>query len=95
MITRTLGTSRLDVSALGPGCLGLNHGYGRAVCDEAGVTASRSAHAVQPVAAVQSEYSLWWREPENKILPTLAELGIGFVPIRDRYPAAMQARINR
>ena len=41
---------------------------------------SRKAHAVQPVAALQSEYSLWWREPEAEILPTLEELGIGFVP---------------
>lgn len=40
----------------------------------------RCAHAVQPVAALQSEYSLWWREPEAEILPTLEELGIGFVP---------------
>ena len=40
----------------------------------------RRAHAVQPVTALQSEYSLWWREPETKVLPTLAELGIGFVP---------------
>ena len=40
----------------------------------------RRAHAVQPVTALQSEYSLWWREPEAEILPTLAELGIGFVP---------------
>ncbi|GAB3728420.1 aldo/keto reductase [Spirosoma lituiforme] len=47
---------------------------------EAGVQSIRKAHAVQPVAALQSEYSLWWREPENEILPTLAELGIGFVP---------------
>jgi aryl-alcohol dehydrogenase-like predicted oxidoreductase len=47
---------------------------------EAGVTAIRRAHAVQPVAALQSEYSLWWREPEAEILPTLEELGIGFVP---------------
>jgi aryl-alcohol dehydrogenase-like predicted oxidoreductase len=47
---------------------------------EAGVTTIRKAHAVQPVAALQSEYSLWWREPENEILPTLEELGIGFVP---------------
>ena len=47
---------------------------------EAGVEAIRSAHAVQPVAALQSEYSLWWREPEQEILPTLEELGIGFVP---------------
>jgi aryl-alcohol dehydrogenase-like predicted oxidoreductase len=47
---------------------------------EAGVNTIRRAHAVQPVAALQSEYSLWWREPEAEILPTLAELGIGFVP---------------
>ena len=47
---------------------------------EAGVAAIRKAHAVQPVAALQSEYSLWWREPEAEILPLLEELGIGFVP---------------
>ncbi|RUU90818.1 aldo/keto reductase [Mesorhizobium sp. M7A.F.Ca.MR.176.00.0.0] len=47
---------------------------------EAGVRTIRRAHAVQPVAAVQSEYSLWWREPEEAILPVLEELGIGFVP---------------
>ena len=47
---------------------------------EAGVQTIRRAHAVQPVAALQSEYSLWWREPEQDILPTLAELGIGLVP---------------
>jgi aryl-alcohol dehydrogenase-like predicted oxidoreductase len=47
---------------------------------EAGTTAIRRAHAVQPVTALQSEYSLWWREPESKIFPTLEELGIGFVP---------------
>jgi aryl-alcohol dehydrogenase-like predicted oxidoreductase len=47
---------------------------------EAGVQTVRRAHAVQPVAALQSEYSLWWREPEQEILPTLEELGIGFVP---------------
>lgn len=47
---------------------------------EAGVEAIRRAHAVQPVTALQSEYSLWWREPETEILPTLEELGIGFVP---------------
>jgi aryl-alcohol dehydrogenase-like predicted oxidoreductase len=47
---------------------------------EAGVQTIRGAHAVQPVAALQSEYSLWWREPEQEILPTLEELGIGFVP---------------
>ena len=47
---------------------------------EAGVDTIRRAHAVQPVTALQSEYSLWWREPEDEILPTLGELGIGFVP---------------
>jgi aryl-alcohol dehydrogenase-like predicted oxidoreductase len=47
---------------------------------EAGVKTIRRAHAVQPVTALQSEYSLWWREPEQEILPTLEELGIGFVP---------------
>ncbi|MFV0359433.1 aldo/keto reductase [Tropicimonas sp.] len=47
---------------------------------EAGVDTIRRAHAVQPVAALQSEYSLWWREPEQAILPVLEELGIGFVP---------------
>jgi aryl-alcohol dehydrogenase-like predicted oxidoreductase len=47
---------------------------------EAGVKNIRRAHAVQPVAALQSEYSLWWREPEEQILPVLEELGIGFVP---------------
>lgn len=47
---------------------------------EAGVKTIRRAHAVQPVTALQSEYSLWWREPEDEIIPTLEELGIGFVP---------------
>src|SRR5438128_613779 len=47
---------------------------------EAGVRTIRRAHAVQPVTAVQSEYSLWWRRPEDELLPTLDELGIGFVP---------------
>ncbi|MCG4273143.1 aldo/keto reductase [Acetobacter senegalensis] len=47
---------------------------------EAGVDTIRRAHAVQPVTALQSEYSMWWREPEKEIIPTLTELGIGFVP---------------
>src|SRR5947208_3508270 len=47
---------------------------------EAGTQTIRRAHAVQPVTALQSEYSLWWREPEEEVLPTLEELGIGFVP---------------
>lgn len=47
---------------------------------EAGAQTIRRAHAVQPVTVLQSEYSLWWREPEQEVLPTLEELGIGFVP---------------
>ena len=47
---------------------------------EAAAATIRRAHAIQPVAAVQSEYSLWWREPEREVLPTLEALGIGFVP---------------
>ncbi|HEV8266659.1 MAG TPA: aldo/keto reductase, partial [Thermoanaerobaculia bacterium] len=47
---------------------------------EAGAKTIRRAHAVQPVSALQSEYSVWWREPEEEVLPTLEELGIGFVP---------------
>ncbi|MBK8183049.1 MAG: aldo/keto reductase [Candidatus Competibacteraceae bacterium] len=47
---------------------------------EPGIQTIRRAHAIQPVTAVQSEYSLWWREPETELLPTLEELGIGFVP---------------
>jgi len=47
---------------------------------EAGVRTIRRAHAVQPVTALQSEYSLWWRQPEQEVIPTLEELGIGFVP---------------
>jgi aryl-alcohol dehydrogenase-like predicted oxidoreductase len=47
---------------------------------EAGVASLRRAHAVQPVAALQSEYSMWWREPESEVLPACEELGVGFVP---------------
>src|ERR1700739_3881837 len=47
---------------------------------EAGMQTIRRAHVVQPVTALQSEYSLWWREPEREVLPTLEELGIGLVP---------------
>jgi aryl-alcohol dehydrogenase-like predicted oxidoreductase len=49
---------------------------------EAGVQTVRRAHTVQPVTALQSEYSLWWRAPEMEVLPTLEEFGIGFVPFR-------------
>ncbi len=59
---------------------------------EAGPTTIRRAHAVQPVTALQSEYSLFWREPEQVILPTLAELGIGFVPFSRWAAASSPAR---
>jgi aryl-alcohol dehydrogenase-like predicted oxidoreductase len=59
---------------------------------EAGVEAIRRAHAVHPVAALQSEYSLWWREPEAEILPLPKELGIGFVIPRRSSSARMAQR---
>ena len=61
---------------------------------EAGVNTIRKAHAVQPVAALQSEYSLWWREPEAEILPTLQELGIGFVPFSPLGKGFLTGKIN-
>lgn len=61
---------------------------------EAGVEAIRRAHAVQPVSALQSEYSLWWREPESEILPTLEELGIGFVPFSPLGKGFLTGRID-
>lgn len=61
---------------------------------EAGVQAIRKAHAVQPVAALQSEYSLWWREPEKEILPLLEELGIGFVPFSPLGKGFLTGAIN-
>lgn len=61
---------------------------------EAGAQSIRKAHAVQPVAALQSEYSLWWREPENEILPTLEELGIGFVPFSPLGKGFLTGAIN-
>ena len=61
---------------------------------EAGVGSIRKAHAVQPVAALQSEYSLWWREPENEIIPTLEELGIGFVPFSPLGKGFLTGAIN-
>jgi aryl-alcohol dehydrogenase-like predicted oxidoreductase len=61
---------------------------------EAGVQTIRRAHAVQPVAALQSEYSLWWREPEREILPTLEELGIGFVPFSPLGKGFLTGRID-
>src|SRR5208283_5051786 len=61
---------------------------------EAGVKTIRRAHAVQPVAALQSEYSLWWREPEDEILPTLEELGIGFVPFSPLGKGFLTGAIN-
>jgi aryl-alcohol dehydrogenase-like predicted oxidoreductase len=61
---------------------------------EAGVQSIRRAHAVQPVAALQSEYSLWWREPEQDILPVLEELGIGFVPFSPLGKGFLTGAIN-
>ena len=61
---------------------------------EAGVQTIRRAHAVQPVAALQSEYSLWWREPEQEILPVLEELGIGFVPFSPLGKGFLTGAIN-
>src|ERR1700760_2065029 len=61
---------------------------------EAGVRTIRRAHAVQPVTALQSEYSLWWREPEREILPTLEELGIGFVPFSPLGRGFLTGAIN-
>lgn len=61
---------------------------------EASTATVRRAHAVQPVAAVQSEYSLWWREPERELLPTLQELGIGFVPFSPLGRGFLTGAIN-
>jgi len=61
---------------------------------EAGVQTIRRAHAVQPVTSLQSEYSLWWREPEQEILPALAELGIGFVPFSPLGKGFLTGKIN-
>ncbi|MBX5202881.1 aldo/keto reductase [Rhizobium sp. NZLR1] len=61
---------------------------------EAGAQTIRRAHAVQPVTALQSEYSLWWREPEQEILPTLEELGIGFVPFSPLGKGFLTGSIN-
>ncbi len=61
---------------------------------EAGANTIRRAHAVQPVSALQSEYSMWWREPEREILPLLAELGIGFVPFSPLGKGFLTGAIN-
>jgi aryl-alcohol dehydrogenase-like predicted oxidoreductase len=61
---------------------------------EAGVRSIRTAHAVQPVTALQSEYSLWWREPEAQILPALEELGIGFVPFSSLGKGFLTGKID-
>jgi aryl-alcohol dehydrogenase-like predicted oxidoreductase len=61
---------------------------------EAGVQTIRRAHAIQPVTAVQSEYSLWWRRPEAEVLPTLEELGIGFVPYSPLGKGFLTGKVN-
>lgn len=62
---------------------------------EAGVQTIRRAHAVQPVTALQSEYSLWWREPEKEVIPTLEELGIGFVPFSPLGKGFLTGKIDQ
>lgn len=62
---------------------------------EAGAQTIRRAHAVQPVAALQSEYSLWWREPEAEVIPTLEELGIGFVPFSPLGKGFLTGKISQ
>src|SRR6476469_5998629 len=61
---------------------------------EAGIQTIRRAHAVQPVTALQNEYSLWWRRPEEEVLPTLEELGIGFVPFSPLGRGFLTGRMN-
>jgi len=61
---------------------------------EAGVQTIRRAHAVQPVTALQSEYSLWWREPEEEVIPMLQELGIGFVPFSPLGKGYLTGKVN-
>ena len=61
---------------------------------EAAADTIRRAHAIQPVTAVQSEYSLWWRRPESELLPTLEELGIGFVPFSPLGKGFLTGKIN-
>ncbi|MEH6658054.1 aldo/keto reductase [Leeuwenhoekiella marinoflava] len=62
---------------------------------EASASTIRKAHSIQPVSALQSEYSLFWREPENEIIPTLEELGIGFVPFSPLGKGFLTGRINK
>lgn len=83
MQKRKLGNSNLEVSARGLGCMRMSFGdspVGDKKEMEVPAETIRRAHAVQPVTALQSEYSLWWRTPEQNVLPTCEELGIGFVP---------------
>src|SRR5260221_560193 len=103
MKKRKLGKSNLEVSALGLGCMGMSFGLGPAMDKKEGISLIRAAveqtirraHAVQPVAALQSEYSLWFREPEAEIIPMLEELGIGFVPFSPLGKGFLTGKINQ
>ena len=73
---------------------GCGRSFEATTASEARVRTIRKAHAVQPVSAVQSEYSIWWREPETKIFSTLEELGIGFVPFSPLGKGYLTGKIN-
>ena len=84
----------MEVSAIGLGCLPMVGYYGGKYEKKDMITLIRRAHAVCPLSAVQSEYAIWWREPETKIFPTLQELEIGFVPYCPLGRAFLTGTIN-
>lgn len=95
MKTRTLGKQGLEVSEVGLGCMGFTQSYPPYPDRKEAIATLRRAHAVCPLAAVQSEYSLWYRQVEKELLPTLEELGIGFVPFSPLGKAMLTGRFDR